>query len=44
MTMPAYDIFHGAVRNGLIKDRWTITDDPLIVYDPESEVVVRWLE
>jgi hypothetical protein len=27
--MPAYDAFHGAVKNGLIKDGWTITDDPL---------------
>jgi hypothetical protein len=28
-TMPAYDAFHDAVKNGLIKDGWTITDDPL---------------
>ena len=27
--MPAYDRFHVAVRNALIKDGWTITDDPL---------------
>lgn len=27
--MPAKDLFHEAVRNGLIKDGWTITDDPL---------------
>jgi hypothetical protein len=31
MTMPAYDVFHGAVRKGLIKDGWTITDDPLYI-------------
>jgi XisH protein len=27
--MPAKDLFHEAVKNGLIKDGWTITDDPL---------------
>lgn len=27
--MPAYDRYHQAVRNALIKDGWTITDDPL---------------
>lgn len=27
--MPAKDIFHEAVKNGLIKDGWTITHDPL---------------
>jgi XisH protein len=31
MTMPAYDVFHGAVRKGLIKEGWTITDDPLVI-------------
>jgi hypothetical protein len=29
--MPAYDVFHAAVKEGLIKDGWTITDDPLYV-------------
>jgi hypothetical protein len=29
--MPARDVFHQAVRQALIKDGWTITDDPLIV-------------
>ena len=29
--MPAYDTFHGAVKRGLIKDGWTITDDPLMI-------------
>jgi hypothetical protein len=29
--MPAKDIYHNAVKNGLIKDGWTITDDPLIL-------------
>lgn len=26
--MPAKDFYHDAVRNALIKDGWTITDDP----------------
>jgi len=27
--MPARDIYHGTVKNALIKDGWTITHDPL---------------
>ena len=27
--MPARDIYHAVVRNALIKDGWTITQDPL---------------
>jgi hypothetical protein len=27
--VPAKDFYHDAVRNALIKDGWTITDDPL---------------
>ena len=27
--MPAQDIFYDSVKNALIKDGWTITDDPL---------------
>lgn len=27
--MPARDLFHDAVKNALVKDGWTITDDPL---------------
>jgi hypothetical protein len=27
--MPQYDLYHFNVRNALIKDGWTITDDPL---------------
>src|SRR5579862_431888 len=26
--MPAKDIYHDAVRSALVKDGWTITDDP----------------
>ena len=29
--MPAHDVFHDAVKHGLIKEGWTITDDPLII-------------
>lgn len=29
--MPAKDIYHDAVKNALIKDQWTITDDPLVL-------------
>jgi hypothetical protein len=29
--MPARDAIHGAVRNALIKDGWTITDDPCVL-------------
>jgi hypothetical protein len=30
-SVAARDLFHEAVRNGLIKDGWTITADPLLV-------------
>lgn len=29
--MPAKDIYHDTVKNALIKDDWTITDDPFYV-------------
>jgi hypothetical protein len=29
--MPAYDVFHGAVKRGLIKEGWTITADPYAI-------------
>jgi XisH protein len=29
--MPAYDTFHEAVKRGLIKDGWTISDDPYTI-------------
>jgi hypothetical protein len=29
--MPARDAFHNAVRNALIKDGWTITEDPYVI-------------
>jgi len=30
-VMPVRDIYHNAVKNGLVKDGWTITHDPLKV-------------
>ncbi|MEC4990510.1 MAG: XisH family protein [Oscillatoria sp. PMC 1068.18] len=29
--MPARDIYHDAVKNALIKDGWTVTDDPYTI-------------
>ncbi|BAS60110.1 XisH protein (plasmid) [Leptolyngbya boryana NIES-2135] len=29
--MSAKDLFHDAVKQALIRDGWTITDDPLVV-------------
>ncbi len=29
--MAAKDLFHQAVRKGLMKEQWTITDDPFII-------------
>ena len=29
--MPAHDVFHDAVKQGLIKEGWTITADPYLV-------------
>ena len=29
--MPAYDVFDAAVKQGLIKEGWTISDDLLII-------------
>lgn len=38
--MPAHDVFHAAVREGLIKEGWTITDDPLIIEYGTSNVYI----
>lgn len=29
--MPRYDLYHDEVKNALLKDGWTITDDPYIL-------------
>ena len=38
--MPAKDVFHDCVRNALIKDGWTITDDPLKLKWGKSKLYV----
>lgn len=30
-AMPVHDVFHQAVKQGLIADGWTISADPLII-------------
>ncbi len=36
--MPAHDLYHDAVKNALIKDGWTITDDPFMLSYGNEEV------
>lgn len=36
--MPAKDAIHDAVKNALVKDGWTITDDPYIVHYAELDL------
>lgn len=37
--MSAKDRYHNAVRNALVKEQWTITDDPLkLKFEDEDEV------
>jgi hypothetical protein len=38
--MPAKDIYHEEVKNALIKDGWTITDDPYII---KKEEIQQWI-
>jgi hypothetical protein len=38
--MPAKDIFHNSVKNALIKEGWTITDDPLYLEYGEVDMYV----
>jgi len=40
LKMPAKDIYHDTVRNALIKDGWTITDDPLRLVYGKQDVFV----
>jgi hypothetical protein len=40
--MPNYDIYHKPVKHALIKDGWTITDDPYVLatdYDSKPVLV-----
>ncbi|MGF1522872.1 MAG: element excision factor XisH family protein [Leptolyngbyaceae cyanobacterium] len=36
--MPRRDLYHGSVKNALIKDGWSITHDPLVLGDFELRV------
>jgi len=36
--MPAKDIYHDAVKSALIKDGWTITDDPYKIKYKDAEL------
>lgn len=36
--MPARDIFHETIKLALIKDGWTITDDPLVLKLRDSDM------
>ncbi len=38
--MAALDLYHDAVKNALIKDGWTITDDPLVLSYGNEDVYV----
>jgi XisH protein len=38
--MSAKDLFHNAVRNGLQKENWTITDDPLTVKIGDTRIYI----
>lgn len=29
--MPRYDLFHDSVRTALVRDGWTVTDDPFSI-------------
>ena len=36
--MPAKDTYHNEVKNALIKDGWTITDDPYVIKYEDAEL------
>lgn len=36
--MPRRNVYHEVVKNALIKDGWTITDDPLILSYGDREL------
>ena len=38
--MPAKDIYHDTVKNALIKDGWTITDDPLSLKVGKKDIFI----
>ncbi|NEO72293.1 XisH family protein [Moorena sp. SIO3H5] len=38
--MPAKDIYHDTVKNALIKDGWTITNDPLSIKIGKKDIYI----
>jgi Holliday junction resolvase-like predicted endonuclease len=38
--MPAKNIYHNTVKNALIKEGWTITDDPLFIQFGEVDMYI----
>lgn len=38
--MPARDLYHDNVKNALIKDKWTITHDPLTLKFGKEDLYV----
>jgi hypothetical protein len=38
--MPAKDLYHGTVKTALIKDGWTITDEPLSLQVGERDLFI----
>lgn len=40
LKMPAKDIYHDTVKNALIKDGWTITNDPLSLKIGEKDIYI----
>jgi hypothetical protein len=39
-SMPAKDLYHATVKTALIKDGWTITDDPLTLAIGERDLYI----
>ncbi|MEA5468636.1 element excision factor XisH family protein [Spirulina sp. 06S082] len=37
-VMPAKDVYHQPVKNALIRDGWTITDDPYFIQYEDAEL------
>jgi len=42
--MPKYGVYHEPVKRALIKDSWTITDDPMVLgfYRPERRAIIEF--
>ena len=42
--MPAKDFYHDAVCRALLKDGWTITDDPFRLVRGERDFLSTWVQ